>query len=188
MSARPLSLPLSVDEYLQGELTSELRHEYIDGQVYAMAGAGERHNRIAGNAFFHLRSAARGGPCGVFMADMKVHIEAQGIFYYPDILLTCDPRDDQELYKTRPCLIVEVLSASTERTDRREKWLVYRQIPSLRYYLLVSADSRRVEYRARNADGAWEAALLDAGGSLPIRCGDYRAELTLDDLYEDVRL
>jgi Uma2 family endonuclease len=103
-------------------------------------------------------------------------------------LVAKGPSVTQELYKTRPCLIVEVLSPSTERTDRREKWLVYREIPSLRYYLLVGSSSRRVEYYARDAEDEWQMALLDPGASLSIVCSDYRAKLTIDDLYEDVRL
>ena len=188
MSVRRIASRISVDDYLQEELLSEVRHEYLGGQVYVMAGAGERHNRIAMNAAFHLRSAARGGLCGVFMSDMKVQVRAGSAFYYPDVMLACDPDDDHELYKRSPCLIVEVLSPGTEKTDRREKWFAYRDIASLRYYLLVSSRTRRVEYFVCNADGLWETAVLDPGEILEVGCGDYRGELSLDTLYEDVRL
>jgi Uma2 family endonuclease len=79
------------------EADSQLKHEYVDGQVYAMAEAGERHNRIAGNAFFQFRSAARGSPCGVFIADMKLRVAEQNSFYYPDVMLTCQADDDHPL-------------------------------------------------------------------------------------------
>ena len=188
MSARHIPAQIAVDDYLKGELLSDVRHEYVDGQVYAMAGAGERHNRIAGNAFYHLRGAARGGNCGVYMSDMKAQVKGGNGYYYPDVMLACDPDDDHELYKHSPCLIVEVLSPGTETTDRREKWSAYSAIEALRYYLLVSSQTRRVEYFARNGDNIWETAELDSGETLPIQCGGYRAELSLDALYEDVRL
>ncbi|GAB6040263.1 Uma2 family endonuclease [Endothiovibrio diazotrophicus] len=179
---------IEVEEYLEGELRSEVRHEYVDGQVFAMAGAGERHNRIAGNLFFHLRAAARGGPCGVFVNDMKARIDSRNIFYYPDVMLVCDPADDEEYLKRCPCLIAEVASPSTWMTDRREKLFAYRDLPSLRYYLLVSAERREVEYFVREEDGGWATARLEEGEVLEVACNDYCAELRLADLYEDVRL
>ena len=97
MSQSALSRPVDIDAYLQGELSSDIRHEYVAGQVFAMAGAGEAHNRIAGNLFFHLRSATRGTPCGVFISGMKVRVKAHEAFYYPDVLLTCDPDDRESL-------------------------------------------------------------------------------------------
>ncbi len=179
---------LSLQEYVEGELYSEIRHEYVAGQVYAMAGAGERHNRIAGNLFFQLRVSARGGPCGVFMSDMKIRVDVHDVCYYPDVSLICDPEDTDEYLKRRPCLILEVSSPSTEATDRREKWFAYRGIPELRYYLLASSDERRVEYFVRGEEGDWKTAVLDEGEVLSVVCEDYRCEMTLEDIYEDVRL
>nr|VFK33209.1 MAG: Putative restriction endonuclease [Candidatus Kentron sp. MB]VFK35884.1 MAG: Putative restriction endonuclease [Candidatus Kentron sp. MB]VFK77533.1 MAG: Putative restriction endonuclease [Candidatus Kentron sp. MB] len=123
---------LSPEAYLNGESVSKVRHEYIEGDVFAMAGASERHNRIAVNIAFALRSAARGGPCGVFVSDMKVRVGRER-FYYPDVMLVCEGEDDDAYYKDRPCLIAEVVSDSSEGTDRREKWFAYRAIPSLGY-------------------------------------------------------
>lgn len=99
-----------------------------------MAGAGEAHNRIAGNLFSYLRAATRGTTRGVFISDMKVRVMAHDAFCYPDVLLTCDPDDRESLYKSAPCLIAEVLSPSTEVIDRREKLIAYRALPSLRDY------------------------------------------------------
>lgn len=110
--------PPSVEDYLRGEQAGDICHEYVAGQVFAMAGVGETHNRIAGNLFFHLRAAAHGTPCGVFISDMKVRVAEHDAFYYPDVLLTCDPDDDESLYKTAPCLIAEVLSPSTSLCGR----------------------------------------------------------------------
>ena len=178
-------LPISVDDYLRGEQESTIRHEYIAGQVYAMFGAGESHNRIAGNLFFHLRAATRGTPCGVFISDMKVRVAAHETFYYPDVVLTCDPTDREPLYKTAPCLIAEVLSPSTEVTDRREKLLAYRSLPSLSYYLLLAQDRQLVEVYRREADGGWLHEIKD-GGVLTFICGGLDLRVTLADLYEDV--
>lgn len=182
---------LAPDEYLTAEEQASIRHEYVAGAVYAMAGAGEQHNRIAGNVFFQLRSKARGGHCGVFMSDMKLRIGHGECFYYPDVMLVCDTEDSHSHYKDSPCLIAEVLSPSTEAIDRREKWLAYTHIPSLRYYLLMAANRRHIEYYQRDAAGEWQAAILEAHETILVECGEgesrYRAGLCLDDIYEDVR-
>jgi Uma2 family endonuclease len=172
---------------LQGELSSDIRHEYVAGQVFAMAGAGGAHHRIAGNLFFHLRAATRGTPCGVFISEMKVRVKAHEAFYYPDVLLTCDPDDRESLYKTAPCLIAEVLSPSTEVIDRREKLIVYRSLPSLRNYLLIAQDCRRVEWYQRDAAGDWRHAIVE-DGTLSFVFGDVSVNFTVADLYEDVVL
>ncbi len=124
---------ISVDAYLEGEETSEIRHEYIGGQVYAMSGGSEAHNLICGNLYSAMRHHLRGSPCKVFMADMKLrlNIAEDDIFYYPDLLVTCDPSDNERYFKTQPSVLVEVLSPSTERLDRREKFLSYIALPSL---------------------------------------------------------
>ena len=177
---------LSFDSYLEGELQSPVRHEYLAGQVYAMAGAGERHNRIALNLAFQLRSTARGGPCGVFIADMKVRVDSHDVCYYPDVMLVCDAADDDEYVKRRPCFIAEVLSPTTEATDRREKWLAYRDLSSLQYYLLVSSDRRQIELYVRNALDEWEITRLEPEQTLTIECDGYEGFLSLEQAYEDV--
>ncbi len=174
------------EEYLLAEQSRDIRHEYVAGELFAMAGAGEVHNRIAGNLFFHIRSATRGTPCGVFISDMKVRVESHDAFYYPDVLLTCDPEDGASLYKSAPCFIAEVLSPSTEIIDRREKLIAYRTLDALRYYLLVSQTSRRVECYEREESGVWRHRILEQDGELRFDCGDQRLTLTLADLYEDV--
>lgn len=183
------TIPLiEVDDYLEGEQHSTLRHEYIAGQVFAMAGASETHNRIAGNLFFHLRAAARGTPCGVFIGDMKVQVRAHEAFYYPDVILGCADDDSEPFYKSAPCLIAEVLSASTELTDRREKLIAYRTLPSLRYYLLIAQERRLVELYRRDEAGEWLHQVYDGSGEITINCSPLQPRLTLDELYEDVVL
>lgn len=188
MSALQKIIYLTEQDYLAFELDAEVRHEYIDGQIYAMAGANERHNRISLNVGFHLRLAARGGHCGVFMNDMKLKIVQQKAYYYPDVMLVCNRQDNEEYYKQHPCLITEVLSASTAKIDRREKLLAYQKIPGLHYYLLINSDKIRVEYFVRDAQNEWQTAILEADETLSIDCEDYHTVLSLSDIYEDVVL
>ncbi len=177
---------LTEQDYLAMELDADMRHEYVDGQIYAMAGAGERHNRVSLNVGFHLRAAARGGHCGVFVSDMKLKIAWHKAYYYPDVMLVCNTQDNGEYCKQQPCFIAEVLSPGTAKIDRREKLQVYQQIPSLRYYLLISSNQLKVEYFVRDAQGEWQTALLEADEILAIDCGDYHAVLRVGDIYEDV--
>ena len=186
MTALQKLIYLTEQDYLAFELTADVRHEYVDGQIYVMVGAGERHNRISLNIGFHLRAAARGSHCGVFVNDMKLRIGSCKTFYYPDIMLVCDRQDNEEYYKQKPCFVAEVLSLSTATTDRREKLLAYQKIHSLRYYLLVSTDQMRVEYFVRDAEGEWQTALLETGETLAVDCENYHAVLSLNDIYEDV--
>jgi len=187
-----LKLYLSPEEYLEQEQHASIRHEYVDGEIYAMTGASERHNRIVMNIAFQLRSRARGSSCGVFVSDMKLRIQQGTNFYYPDVMLGCNPDDDHPIHKDMPCLIAEVLSPATEATDRREKLIAYKNIPQLQYYLVVSSDRRFVQYYQRNDKQEWEIHVLEIDETIHIRCqyGDgqlYEAGLCLDDIYEDVK-
>lgn len=190
MSLLQSKTSISPEEYLAGETHAELRHEYIAGEVYTMAGAGEQHNRIALNVAFQLRAKARGGSCGVFMSDMKLRIENGICFYYPDVMLHCDTDDNHSHFKDKPCLIAEVSSPSTEAIDHREKLLAYKNIPSLKYYLLIASNRQHVEYYQRNDAGEWESAILRMNHVIHVQCktanSHYEAGLCLDDIYEDV--
>ena len=177
---------LTTEDYLAGELRSDIRHEYVDGEVYAKAGAGESHKLIAGNVFARLRHLVRGGPCRVFISDMKLHVETLDAFYYPDVMVVCNASDSQAYFKQNPSLVVEVLSPSTESIDRREKMLAYRTLPSLREYLLIAPDKRHVELYRRADNGNWHLAALHEGADVPLEC--VNASLTLDEVYEDVNL
>ncbi len=177
---------LSPEDYLAGEAEAEIKHEYVDGQIFAMAGASERHNRIAMNIAFHLRAAARGTPCGVFMADMKLRIASVNAFYYPDVMLTCNETDRDPIQKTAPCVVAEVLSPSTATTDRREKVLAYRQIPSLKAFLLADPDRRAVDYFIRDETSEWQQGTLGEMDILGVDCGPIKIGLALDDIYEDI--
>lgn len=144
---------LTVEDYLAGELRSEVRHEYLGGTVYAMAGASEEHNTIAGNLFAALHAHVGDGPCRVFMADMKVRllIARDDVFYYPDLLVTCDARDTDRYSKRFPRVLIEVLSGETERTDRREKFFSYTSLETLEDYVLVAQNKCEVTVFHRSA-------------------------------------
>ncbi|MBK7003431.1 MAG: Uma2 family endonuclease [Rhodoferax sp.] len=175
--------------YLEGEVHSTVRHEFVDGEVYAMAGAGEAHNLIAGNVFARLRSAVRGGPCRVFISDMKLHVAAWNAFYYPDVMVVCNAADAHTHYKESPSVIVEVLSDSTAGTDRREKLLAYRTLASLREYVLIAQDQRQIDIYRRAPDGANDVWLLeslgDGDGDL-LQLESLEVGMSMAEVYEDV--
>ncbi|MEM1171081.1 MAG: Uma2 family endonuclease [Cyanobacteria bacterium P01_H01_bin.35] len=173
------------EEYLTEEELSPVKHEYIDGQVYAMAGASDAHVTIAGNLFALLRNYLRGSGCRVYMSDMKAHIETANTFYYPDVMVTCDARD-QALpnHKKYPCLIVEVLSESTEAFDRGDKFINYQQLPTLQEYVLINQKRQRLECFRRNAEGLWVLHAYTQGSEIHLASIDFRTNI--DNLYEDV--
>jgi len=179
---------LDEQEYLARETSAPERHEYVGGIAYAMAGAGERHNRIAGNLYVALRLAARGTSCGVYMSDMKLRVAHASAYYYPDVMLSCEPAAPDTVFKDAPCLIAEVLSPSTAAIDTREKLHAYRGIASLRHYLIVDSDRASVTYYLRGDDGGWLVASLDPGESLQVRCEPVSVDLTLAAIYEDTGL
>lgn len=156
MIAAPQYLPLTPDDYLQMEAHSPVKHDYIDGQIYAMAGASDAHVTIAGNLFALLRSHVRGSGCRVYIADMKARIESRNRFFYPDVMVTCDSRDQETAtYKRFPKLIVEVLSESTEAFDRGDKFIDCQELESLQEYVLINSKRQRVECFRRSEEGLW---------------------------------
>jgi Uma2 family endonuclease len=161
-AADPERSYVSVEEYLEGERGSQLRHEYVEGHVYAMAGASDDHNRIAGNIFSFLHSALRGKLCEPFISDMKAKIPAQfaSAFYYPDVMVACDPTDQEKYYREHPVVIVEVLSPETRRTDEREKAIAYRLVSSVQVYLLVEQDRLRLTVLHR-AENDWRREVIE---------------------------
>jgi Uma2 family endonuclease len=178
---------VSVADYLAGEPVSEFRHEYIGGEIHAMAGASEEHNAISGNLFAALLSHLKGRRCRTFIHDMKVRLQIAGddIFYYPDVMVACDPRDTDRYFKRFPTVIVEVLSPETERTDRREKFLSYQQIETLEEYVLVAQDKSEVTvFRRANQ---WRPEIVrQASDSLTLSSLGFA--LALVDLYDGVNL
>ena len=171
---------ISETEYLAQEAQSPVRHELVDGQIYAMAGASARHNRIAGALYAKLLAAA-GKDCQVFISDVKLRADDFPTYYYPDVMLVCDPSDDDALVKTRPCLLAEVLSPGTEAIDRREKLTAYRRLSSLREYLLLSQDIPQIEIYRRRGLAEWLVETLGADDTLRLAC--LPVEMTVAELY-----
>lgn len=178
---------LSHDEYLRAEAQSEIRHEFVRGQVFEMVGGTEIHNLISLNIASDLRERLRSRPCRVFMADMKVRIAAADVFYYPDVFVSCDPSDRKPYFKEHPCLIVEVLSETTEGTDRREKFLTYELLESLREYVLVQQSRREVEvFRRASAKGPWTKSIHS--DDQEVYLASLSVSLTLSQIYEGLDL
>lgn len=172
---------LTEDEYLALEAESAVRHELVGGCVYAMAGAEVKHNRIALNLATRLNIATQDSECQVFISDIKLRADAFPTYYYPDIMLVCDPSDDDPLVKTRPCLLAEILSPSTEAIDRREKLVAYQRLSGLREYLLLSQDAPRIEIYRRRGLNEWLLETLDADDVLRLEC--LPVEVPVAELY-----
>jgi len=137
---------ISVEDYLESERASPVRHEYIGGTLHAMAGASDEHIAICVNLVSALRNHLKGSPRRVQISEGKVRLRAasEDIFYYPDVMVICDPRDKDRYFKRYPRVLIEVLSEFTEQSDRREKFLSYRQIETLEEYVLVAQDKMEV--------------------------------------------
>jgi Uma2 family endonuclease len=174
---------ISVEEYLEGEKVSEVRHEYVDGYVYAMAGGSDDHNRIAVNITSELREALRGKRCEPFGSDMKVKIPGSNVFYYPDAFVVCDPTDNAKYFRERPTVIFEVLSPDTERTDQREKRFAYTLIPTLKVYVMVSQQSHEVTVLRRGRGGSWTVTVV-SGAKEELSLPEIKIEVPLGRLYE----
>jgi Uma2 family endonuclease len=171
---------IEIADYIEGENSSEIRHEYIYGEVYAMAGASDTHNAIVGNIWTHLRDAT----CQPFSENMKLRADEQ-TFYYPDVMVACDNPVPSRYYRQEPILLVEVLSDSTERTDRNEKLTVYKNIQTLREYLIIWQDIVRVEVHRRQSDNSWLAEIYDEADS-EIYLNSIDFNLTLTEIYRKV--
>lgn len=173
--------------YLAAEEASDIKHEFLRGEVYAMAGGTPEHAGLSAAATSELILALRGRPCRVYSSDLRVRIDATDLSTYPDITIVCGSLETSEVDKnaaTNPLVIVEVLSDSTEAYDRGEKFAHYRRIPSLREYLLISQHKPRIESYRRNAEGVWMLAEAGVGERLTLAALD-GVELDVDLIYRD---
>ncbi len=175
---------LSEAEYLAFEEKAPFRHEYVGGEAYLMAGGSQRHNRIAGNAYIALPQALKGKPCQVFINDVKLHVARDNAYYYPDVMVACSDKAsaaNESQVVSDPVLVIEVLSPSTEATDRREKLHAYRHLPSLREYTLVSQENQQVETYRRQGDLGWLYITYEPGDMLEL--ASVGVTLPIADLY-----
>jgi Uma2 family endonuclease len=148
---------ISIEEYLAFERGSQEKHEYFKGEVFAMSGAGNRHNIISSNLIISIGNLLRGKPCFPYGSDMRLHIPQNTLFTYPDISIYCgDLNDLEDDNATNPTVLIEILSPSTKNYDRGGKFILYREIPTLKEYILVDTDAVFVEAYRINQSGHWE--------------------------------
>jgi Uma2 family endonuclease len=189
MSTLPVfNKPITEADYLAFERDSEIKHEFVDGEIYAMSGASAAHSLITISAAAALYNQLRGRSCKVYSADMKVRTPATRSYAYPDITVVCSEArfdDDHQDILLNPTLIVEVLSPTTERYDRGKKFQLYRELESLQEYVLVAQDSPRIERFVRQENNVWQFS--DAQGlQASLELSSIACTLTLAEVYEQV--
>lgn len=174
--------PISMEDYLESEKCSEIRHEFAAGQLYAMAGASKNHERVSGRLFAKLLGHTDNGPCEVFKSDMKVFVNVlrTEAFYYPDIVVGCDPADNDSHFLNCPKLIIEVLSENQQR-DRIEKFLIYQAIASLEEYAIVSQNPKRPEISIFRKSEGWTPGHMHTEGEFTLSSIDYTGKV--EELY-----
>ncbi|KYC44068.1 hypothetical protein WA1_02695 [Scytonema hofmannii PCC 7110] len=185
MVALPDRILMSAEEYLIWEPTQEERYEYWDGELLAMSGGTRNHNRVCGNFFRLLDDALVDRVCEVYIVDVKVQIESEQKYFYPDVVVTCDERDLNPQLVQFPCLIIEVLSPSTEAADRGKKFAKYRQSSTLQEYVLVQVAQPGVEVFRRNEQGKWVLSEYNLDEILPLE--SVNVEIAIADLYRQVQ-
>ena len=168
---------ISEEAYLQGELLSEIKHEYIDGAVYAMAGASKNHQRITANVSGELWTQLKNTPCEPFSSDIKVKVGTK--FFYPDVMVVCNDDTDNAYYTENPVIIVEVLSKSTRRMDETAKKFSYQTLPTLKEYVLIEQDFVDVEV-CRRSEG-WVSRHYFMGDSVIFE--SVNLTLSVEDIY-----
>src|SRR5688500_12063539 len=187
MSSVPI-LPLRPEEYLAFERKADQKHEFVNGAIFAMAGASRAHNRIATNVTGELYGQLRGRPCEVCGSDMRVKVSATGLYTYPDVVVVCGDAlfEDAEVDTLlNPTAIIEVLSPSTEAYDRGDKFAHFRRLESLREYVLIAQDRHRVEQYLRQEDGRWLLGEVSEAGAT-VHLESVGCHLLLSDVYARV--
>lgn len=176
---------LGAADFLAWEAEQRERHEYVDGEVFAMAGAEDRHATAAGNLYIALRRHLRGSSCRVYVSDVKLQVAAANCVFYPDVMLTCSAADAaRRLVKQDARFVCEVLSPGTAAYDRGAKFAAYRALPSLEEYLLVDLDARACDLYRKGADGLW--VLYPSAAGEPVVLASVGLELTAEELFADV--
>lgn len=179
---------ISLEDYLAAEADAPVRSEFLAGEVYAMAGCTVAHNQLAGSLYAAFRSHLKGKPCRTFMSDMKVKLSYDGedTVYYPDVMVDCSGLAPGAVLATNPTVVAEVLSKSTDRTDRREKWFLYRNIPALQEYLLI--DQARPEITIFRRSAHWSAAEVHTAPEAVLDIPSIGFRCTVADIYGDIPL
>lgn len=172
---------ISIADYLENELISDTKHEYLDGQVYAMAGASKNHQRIITNLVIMFGQHLRNTPCDTFSSDIKIRV-GELAFFYPDIIVACEDNTDNVYYTEQPLIIVEVLSKSTRRTDETTKRRLYQTLPSLQEYVLIEQDIVDIEICRRSQ--SWQSEHYFMGDDITFAAIDLT--MSVNEIYERV--
>lgn len=170
---------ISEKDYLREEHHAEFKHEYVDGQVYAMVGASANHNHLSGNMLLNVKNHLKESPCDAFQSDFKV--KAGTRFFYPDVVIRCD--NDDDYYTEKPIMIVEILSSTTAKYDRSFKLLTYKRISSLIEYVMIEQDKCFVEVYQR-ANGIWDYTAYVLGDNVYFK--SIGLTLSVETIYDDV--
>ncbi len=178
---------MTVEEYLSFEESSAVRHEYLDGQVFAMSGTSLRHNIIAENFHAILKSNLKGSPCKAFLLEVKVKIDSLNSFYYPDVVVSCTPMNTEAIFLESPVLIAEILSPSTAAIDRREKLLSYGRISSVREYIIIHQSTKRIEIFSKGDEPRFSASAVCLSGSFRLHSlPGAPVSVDIESVYEEV--
>lgn len=187
MGLAKLKTKISVEDYLAGEEISPVKYEYVYGEVYAMAGTSDKHNIIALNVASELNNRLRDSPCQTFMGDIKVRVSPD-VYYYPDVLVSCEQNPESPYFRSEPILIVEVISPSTKEIDRREKLLFYQQMPSVVEYVVVEQEKMLVEIHRRQTDGRWITYYFNENADEEVEFQSVELTMTLGEIYRRVKI
>ncbi len=185
MGLPKLKTKISVENYLEGEIISPSKHEYIEGEVYAMAGASDNHSRIVTALVTLLSTHLRNSKCEPFSNDIKVRV-TKTVYYYPDILVSCEENPEDSYFRNQPILIIEVTSPSTENIDRREKLLFYQLMPSVQEYVVVDQHRMNVEVHRRQPNGGWITYYFNESREI-VEFSSVELSIPLPELYRRVR-
>lgn len=180
MSLNYANNKITEEQYLQGELVAEFKHEFIDGEAYAMAGASETHNLLSLNIASELRNQLKGTPCRTFIADMKVKVAND--FFYPDVMVVCQRDNDFDYYKQSPVIIVEILSKSTRKFDKNTKRLKYQNISTLKEYVLIDQSIAEIEVFKKKEH--WQAFYYYLGDAITFE--SLGVTVLVEDIYYQV--
>ena len=181
---------LTEQEYLQFEKESQQKHEYFEGEIFAMAGASDNHNEIFSNLFVELGLKLKGKSCKPYGSDLRIHIPENTLYTYPDISIICgglSSTDDETANATKPTILIEILSESTQNYDRGAKFKLYRDIPTLKEYIMVDSESIAIECFRLNENNHWELEeykTLDDTLNIPTLA----LQIPLKDIYEGTKL
>lgn len=185
MGLPKLKTKISVEAYLESEKISPIKHEYVNGEVYARAGTSDNHARVTGNVFVALSVHLRDSNCEPFSTEIKVQV-TRNVYYYPDILVSCEEDPESPYFRNAPILIFEVTSPSTANTDRREKLLFYQQMPSVQEYAVVDQQRVNIELHRRQPNGTWITYFFDASDD-EIEFQSVGLTMPITEIYRRVR-